>query len=82
MCLSEGRRDKVDEYSRIIIEEYCMNHNSAKSKRLYKLMQKSYDINAEFTEGDGLFIEKVIAQEENHQLKKAFEDLNGFMFGW
>ena len=59
-----------------------MNHNSAKSKRLYKLVQKSYDINAEFTEGDGLFIEKVIAQEEDAQLKKAFEDLNGFMFGW
>ena len=38
-----------------------MNHNSAKSKRLYNLVQKSYDINAEFTEGDGLFIEKVIA---------------------
>ena len=54
MCLSEGRRDKVDEYSRIIIEEYCMNHNSAKSKRLYNLVQKSYDINAEFTEGEGL----------------------------
>ncbi|MEO2262922.1 hypothetical protein [Dorea sp. YH-dor228] len=51
----------MDEYSRIIIEEYCMNHNSAKSKRLYNLVQKSYDINAEFTEGDGLFIEKVIA---------------------
>ena len=74
MCLSEGRRDKVDEYSRIIIEEYCMNHNSAKSKRLYKLVQKSYDINAEFAVGDGLLIEKVIAQEENHQLKKVFKD--------
>lgn len=59
-----------------------MNHNSAKSKRLYNLVQKSYDINAEFTEGDDLFIEKVIVQEENNQLKKAFEDLNGFMFGW
>ena len=49
---------------------------------LYKLVQKSYDINAEFTEGDSFFIEKVIDQEENAQLKKAFEDLNGFMFGW
>lgn len=80
--MKEGRRDKVDEYSRILIEEYCMKHNSAKSKRLYKLVQKSYDINVEFTEGDSFFIEKVIDQEENNQLKKAFEDLNGFMFGW
>ena len=82
MCLSEGRRDKVDEYSSNINDEYCMNHNSAKSKRQYNLVQKSYDINAEFTEGDGFFIEKVVAQEENNRLKKAFEDLNGFMFGW
>lgn len=72
----------MDEYSRILIEEYCMNHDSAKSKRLYKLVQKSYDINAEFTEGDGLFMEKVISQEENAQLKEAFEDLDNFMFGW
>lgn len=72
----------MDEYSRNLIEEYCMNHISEKSRRLFKLVQKSYDINAEFTEGDGFFIEKVIAQEENEHLKKAFEDLNGFMFGW
>lgn len=51
----------MDEYSRILIEEYCMNHISEKSRRLFKLVQKSYDINAEFTEGDGFFIEKVIA---------------------
>ena len=80
--MKEDRRDKMDEYSRILIEEYCMNHDSAKSKRLYKLVQKSYDINAEFTEGDGLFMEKVISQEENAQLKEAFEDLDNFMFGW
>lgn len=27
----------MDEYSRILIEEYCMNHNSEKSRRLFKL---------------------------------------------
>lgn len=62
----------MDEYSRILIEEYCMNHNSAKSKRLWKLVRKSYDLYAEYTDSDGIFIEKVIEQEEDNSLKEAF----------
>lgn len=72
----------MDEYSRILIEEYCMNHTSTKSKRLWKLVQKSYDLYAEYTDSDGIFIEKVIEQEEDNRLREALKDLSGFMFGW
>ena len=71
----------MEEYSRILIEEYCMNHTSAKSKRLQKLVDKSYDLNAEYTDADGIFIEKIIEQEKNPKLKDAFQDLDDFMFG-
>lgn len=69
------------EYSRILIEEYCMNHTSAKSKRLQNLVNKSYDLNAEYTDTDGIFLEKIIEQEKNSKLKEAFQDLDDFMFG-
>ena len=71
----------MNEYSRILIEEYCMNHTSTKSKRLWKLVQKSYDLYAEYTDSDGIFIEKVIEQEEDNRLREALKDLSGFMFG-
>lgn len=48
------------EYLRILIEEYCMNHNSVRSRRLQKLVEMSYDIEAEGSEADGLFLEKAI----------------------
>lgn len=72
----------MDEYSRILIEEYCMKNDSAKSRRLEKLVRKSYDINAEYTDSDAVFIEKAIEQEEDDSLCEALKDLNGFMFGW
>ena len=72
----------MDEYSRILIEEYCMKNDSAKSRRLEKLVRKSYDINAEYTDSDAVFIEKAIEQEEDDSLREALKDLNGFMFGW
>lgn len=71
----------MDEYSRILIEEYCMQTDSAKSRRLEKLVRKSYDINAEYADSDAVFIEKAIEQEEDDSLREALEDLNGLMFG-
>ena len=55
----------MDEYSRILIEQYCMDHSSAKSRRLQKLVEKSYDITAQYTDADGIFIEKMIDQEQD-----------------
>ena len=40
----------MEEISRIIIEEYCMTHNSAKSRRLQELVDMSYDLAAEGTD--------------------------------
>ena len=59
-----------------------MNHTSAKSKHLQELVNKSYDLNAEYTDADGLFMEKIIEQEKDPKLKDAFQDLDEFMFGW
>ena len=59
-----------------------MQTDSAKSRRLEKLVRKSYDINAEYTDSDAVFIEKAIEQEEDDSWREALEDLNGFMFGW
>ena len=42
----------MQEYSRSLIEEYCMEHNSAKSRRLQKLVRLSYDPSAEGTDAD------------------------------
>ncbi len=72
----------MQEYSRILIEEYCMGHNSAKSKRLQKLVELSYDLAAEGTEADSLFLERAIEQEKDPALKEALQDLDEFLFGY
>ncbi len=70
----------MQEYSRILIEDYCMSHDSAKSRRLEKLVKMSYDMYAEGTDSDAVFLEKAINQEKNLELKKALEDLDNFLF--
>ena len=72
----------MQEYSRILIEEYCMTHNSAKSRRLQKLVKLSYDIYSEGSEGDAIFLEKAIDQETNEELREALQDLDDFLFGY
>ena len=72
----------MNEYSRILIEEYCFHHNSAKSRKLRKLVEMSYDLRAEGTDDDAIFLEKAIAQEKNEELRQALQDLNEFLFGW
>lgn len=72
----------MQEYSRILIEDYCMNHNSAKSRRLAKLVKMSYDLYAEATDDDAIFLEKAIGSEKQPELKEALEDLEGFLFPW
>lgn len=67
------------EYSRIIIEDYCRTHNSAKSKRINKLLEMSYDMDAMISDGDALFLEKLIDQEKNLELKEALQELDEFL---
>ena len=70
----------MQEISRIIIEEYCWSHNSAKSRRLEKLVEMSYDLYAEGTDDDAIYLHKVIAREKDTELKEALEDLRDFLF--
>ena len=59
-----------------------MKHNSAKSRRIRKLVELSYDLAAEGTDSDAIFLEKAIAQEKDPELKEALQDLDDFLFGW
>ena len=72
----------MQEYSRILIERYCMEHNSAKSRRLQKLVEMTYDLSAVGTDSDAIFLGKVIEQEKDSELKEAFEDLDDYLFNW
>ena len=70
----------MPEYSRILIEEYCMKHNSKKSRYLQYLVELSYDVAAEVTDADGIFLERTIEQERDPELKEALQDLDRFLF--
>ena len=72
----------MNEYSRILIEEYCMEHNSVKSRRLRKLVEMPYDLAVEGTDADASFLERAIGQEKDPTLKEALQDLDDFLFGW
>lgn len=39
----------MQEYSRILIEDYCMKHDSAKSRRMERLVKMSYGMYADGT---------------------------------
>ena len=71
----------MEEYSRILIEEYCMNHDTAKSRRLKKLVDMSYDYIMGGTDSDAYFLEKLILNEKDPVFKKALEDLDECLFG-
>ena len=72
----------MNEYSRIVIENYCMTHKSAKSRRLQALVELSYDLDAEGTDNDAIYLERAISQEKDPELRKALEDLDDFLFGY
>lgn len=72
----------MQEYSRILIEDYCMKHDSAKSRRLERLVKMSYNMYSDGTDEDAIFLSKTIRQERNPELKKALKDLDDFLFGY
>lgn len=71
----------MDEYSRIVIERYCMDHNSAKSRKLERLLALSYDMEEMPGDIDAINLEKLILKEKDPELKEALEDLDNFLFG-
>ncbi len=76
------RKNKMQEYSRILIEQYCMTHkNTKKSKFLWDLVDLSYTMECEPEEWEALQLERYINQERNPELREALEDLDEFLFG-
>lgn len=78
---SKGRMwNKMQEYSRILIEEYCMSHSKTKKATfLWDMVQKSYDIAYEPEDCEILYLEELISRERNRELKTALQDLDDFM---
>lgn len=75
--------NKMQEYSRILIEEYCMSHSKTKKATfLWDMVQKSYDIAYEPEDCELLYLEELISRERNRELKTALQDLDNFMCGY
>ena len=71
----------MEEYSRIVIEEYCRAHRKTKkSAFLCYLVALSYTMECEPEDWEGIQLERYIAREKNPELKEALEDLNEFLF--
>ena len=73
----------MPEYSRILIEQYCMSHSQTKKiKFLWDMVFKSYDIEYEPEDYEILYLEQLISKERNPELKQALQDLDDFMLGY
>ncbi len=72
----------MNEYSRIIIEEYCSTHpKTKKSKILGELLRVSYHLESEPDDWEMIELSKIIARETNQELKEALIDLDEFLCG-
>lgn len=72
----------MQEWSRIVIEQYCTTHKTTKKSRfLLDLVELSYSMECEPEEWESLQLERYINQERNPELKEALEDLSEFLFG-
>lgn len=75
-------RNKMQEYSRIIIEEYCRTHRKTKKAAfLWDLLDLSYTMECEPEEWEMIELEKLISREKNPELKEALEDMDEFFCG-
>ena len=73
----------MDEYSRIIIEEYCMSHpKTKKADFLWELVHMSYDVACEPASWQLMQLSQLISREKNLELREALEDLDEFMNGY
>ena len=72
----------MQEWSRIVIEEYCTTHQKTKKSRfLWDLLELSNSMECEPEEWEALQLERYINQEKKAELRDALEDLNEFLFG-
>ena len=73
----------MDEYSRIIIEEYCMNHpKTKKAVFLWEMVHMSYDVACEPAPWQLMQLSQLISRERNLELRDALKDLDEFMNGY
>ena len=78
---SSGKTIRImQEYSRIILEEYRRTHKSVRSRRIAELVELSYDVNSYASEADAIFLEKAISQERNEERREALIELEDFLF--
>ena len=69
----------MQEYSRILIEEYCVYHpRTKKAKLLSRLVKLSYYMDSEPSDADMVQLEELIEVEKDQNLRTAMEDLNEF----
>lgn len=70
----------MDEYSRIVIEKYCLTHKTKKSEFLSDLLELSYTLDREPTDWEAIKLEQYIEREKNPGLRNAMDDLDEFLF--
>ena len=69
------------EYSRILIEQYCLTHRTTKkSSFLWELLELSYSLEREPEDWEAIKLEQYISREKDPELKAALEDLDDFLF--
>ena len=71
----------MEEYSRMVIEEYCRTHRKTKkSAFLWDLVELSYTMECEPEDWEGIQLERYISREKEPELKAALQDLDEFLF--
>lgn len=76
-------RIKNNEYSRIIIEAFCEKYKAdPRFKRLAKIVNRSYKIDAEYeSDAEANFIFDFTEHCADEELRKALIDLDEFLIG-
>ncbi|MDD7389180.1 MAG: hypothetical protein PUG60_05890 [Lachnospiraceae bacterium] len=72
----------MQEYSRIVIEEYCRkNPKTKKAAFLSEMVEMSYNVWCEPSDWQMMHLSQLIGRERNPELQEALEDLEDFMNG-
>ncbi len=71
----------MNEYSRIIIEDFCERYKSdPRFKRLARIEKRSYKLDCEYTsDAEACFISDLIEHCTDEKLRDALIDLDEFM---
>ncbi|HHU53895.1 MAG TPA: hypothetical protein GXZ43_07485 [Clostridiaceae bacterium] len=72
----------MNEYSRILIEQYCRTHKrTKKSSFLSNLLKLSYTMDREPADWEALELAQYIDREKDPKLRDALINLDEFLFG-